>query len=48
VKNEALQQIMGSIGLVPGQRANRYKLRYGKVYITCDADEDGKNIARCS
>jgi DNA gyrase/topoisomerase IV subunit B len=45
VKNEALQEIMGSIGLVPGQRANRYKLRYGKVYITCDADEDGKNIA---
>jgi DNA gyrase/topoisomerase IV subunit B len=45
VKNEALQQIMGSVGLVPGQRANRHKLRYGKVYITCDADEDGKNIA---
>jgi DNA gyrase/topoisomerase IV subunit B len=44
MKNEALQQIMMSIGLVPGQRANRFKLRYGKVYITCDADEDGKNI----
>jgi DNA gyrase/topoisomerase IV subunit B len=45
VKNEALQQIIASIGLVPGQRANRHMLRYGKVYITCDADEDGKNIA---
>lgn len=44
VKNEALQQIMGSVGLIPGQRANRHKLRYGKVYITCDADEDGKHI----
>lgn len=45
VKNEELQTIMNSIGLVPGQRANRHMLRYGKVYITCDADEDGKNIA---
>lgn len=45
VENEALKQIMASVGLVPGQRANRHKLRYGKVYITCDADEDGKNIA---
>lgn len=44
IKSEALQHIMMSIGLVPGQRANRFKLRYGKVYITCDADEDGKNI----
>lgn len=44
-KNEALQQIMSSIGLIPGQRANRHTLRYGKVYITCDADEDGKNIS---
>lgn len=45
IKSEALQQIMMSVGLVPGQKANRFKLRYGKVYITCDADEDGKNIA---
>lgn len=43
--NEALKKIMQSIGLVPGQRANRSMLRYGKVYITTDADEDGKNIA---
>lgn len=45
IKNEELQTIMNSIGLVPGQRANRHMLRYGKVYITTDADEDGKNIA---
>jgi DNA gyrase/topoisomerase IV subunit B len=45
LENQALCQIMGSIGLVPGQKANRATLRYGAVYITTDADEDGKNIA---
>lgn len=43
--NEALRKIMQAVGLVPGQRVNRHTLRYGKVYITTDADEDGKNIA---
>lgn len=42
---DALRQIMLSIGLVPGTRANRHLLRYGKINITTDADEDGKNIA---
>ncbi len=42
--NEALLQITRSIGLNIGERANRYALRYGKIFITCDADEDGKNI----
>lgn len=45
LENEALGKIMRSVGLVPGQRVNRSALRYGKVYITTDADEDGKNIA---
>lgn len=45
LENEALAKIMKSIGLIPGQRVNRQLLRYGKVYITTDADEDGKNIA---
>jgi DNA gyrase/topoisomerase IV subunit B len=45
VANEALTKIMGSIGLMIGQRVNRHNLRYGKVYITCDADQDGANIA---
>jgi DNA gyrase/topoisomerase IV subunit B len=43
--NDTLKNIMNSIGLVPGQRVNRHLLRYGKIYITTDADEDGKNIA---
>lgn len=45
MENEALVKIMGALGLVPGTRANRHALRYGKVFITTDADEDGKNIA---
>ena len=42
--NQALTDIMNSIGLVIGQRANRHSLRYGKVYLAHDMDEDGKNI----
>ena len=45
LENEALSKVMNSIGLIPGQRANRHLLRYGKVYITTDADPDGANIA---
>lgn len=45
LENEALASVMAAIGLIPGQRANRHSLRYGKVYIATDADEDGKNIA---
>lgn len=41
----ALSKVMMAIGLVPGQRANRHQLRYGKINITTDADEDGKNIS---
>jgi len=45
LENQALSQVMNSIGLIAGQRANRYSLRFGKVYITTDADPDGANIA---
>ena len=45
VENEALSKVMNAIGLIPGQRANRHLLRYGKIYITCDADQDGANIS---
>lgn len=44
-ENDALAQIINSIGLTPGARANRHSLRYGKVYIATDADPDGQNIA---
>jgi DNA gyrase/topoisomerase IV subunit B len=43
--NEALAQIVNSLGLEVGKRANRSALRYGRVYVATDADEDGKNIA---
>jgi DNA gyrase/topoisomerase IV subunit B len=42
--NEALSKIMNSVGLIPGERVNRRNLRYAKIFLTCDADEDGKNI----
>ena len=45
LENDALAKIMSSIGLVPGEKAERRNLRYGRVFITTDADEDGKNIA---
>lgn len=43
--SEALANIMNSIGLVIGEKADRSKLRYGKIYLAMDEDEDGKNIA---
>jgi DNA gyrase/topoisomerase IV subunit B len=45
IENEAISSIVRAIGLIPGQAARRGQLRYGKVYITVDADQDGANIA---
>jgi DNA gyrase/topoisomerase IV subunit B len=42
--SKALTDIMHSIGLKLGERANPMHLRYGRVYIATDEDEDGKNI----
>jgi DNA gyrase/topoisomerase IV subunit B len=42
--NAILQDIMSSVGLILGQPADRSQLRYGQVWITCDADTDGANI----
>jgi DNA gyrase/topoisomerase IV subunit B len=43
--NKCLVEIMNSIGLIIGQKANRSFLRYGKVYLATDSDQDGSNIA---
>lgn len=42
--NAICQDIMSSIGLTLGARVKRPELRYGQVWITCDADTDGANI----
>jgi DNA gyrase/topoisomerase IV subunit B len=44
IDNKALLDIMTSIGLQIGVKANSSNLRYGSVYIATDEDEDGKNI----
>ena len=42
--NSICQDIMSSIGLTLGAKVKRDELRYGQVWITCDADTDGANI----
>ena len=43
--NAIIQDIMSSIGLtIGGGKVDRKELRYGQVWITCDADQDGANI----
>lgn len=42
--SKALTDIMSALGLVIGEAANPLHLRYGRVYIATDEDEDGKNI----
>lgn len=42
--NSICQDIMSSIGLTLGAKVKRDDLRYGQVWITCDADTDGANI----
>lgn len=44
LESKALAEIMNAIGLKIGEPANRMHLRYGRVYIATDEDEDGKNI----
>ena len=43
--SDALKDIMASLNLVPGQKAIRSELNYGKVFIATDEDLDGYNIA---
>ncbi len=46
--NEEVQQLQAALGLMPGTdystEASRKKLRYGKVIIFADADDDGEHI----
>ncbi len=43
-ENAALSKVASACGLVVGQKPNRLNLRYGKLWIACDADADGGNI----
>jgi len=42
--SESLKDIMVSINLIPGEKAVRANLNYGRINISTDSDEDGKNI----
>jgi DNA gyrase/topoisomerase IV subunit B len=44
LEDGALQDIMNAVGLIPGQKAKRENMRFGKIYIAHDMDPDGLNI----
>jgi len=44
IANKALLDIMTAVGLQIGKKAKPENLRYGKVFIATDEDEDGKHI----
>lgn len=44
LKMGKVTDLLASIGLVPGQKAIRGNLRYGRVLIATDADQDGSDI----
>lgn len=44
IASEPMSDIMNALGLTFSDRANRSSLRYGKLFIATDEDEDGKNI----
>jgi len=44
IENQALLDIMTAVGLKIGQKTKSVNLRYGKVFIATDEDEDGKHI----
>lgn len=45
LENKELCDIITAVGLKIGEKAERSKLRYGKIYLATDADPDGGNIA---
>lgn len=44
LNSDALKQICAAFGIMPGKKINEADLRYQKVVIATDADEDGMNI----
>lgn len=44
MESDALKDLMVSINLIPGVKAVRSELRFGKLFISTDADLDGLNI----
>lgn len=44
LSDAALRDIMNSVGLVPGQKADRATMRYLQIYLAHDMDPDGLNI----
>lgn len=45
VQNNEVLNLMASIGLKLGQKLDKDKLRYNKIYIFADSDTDGNSIA---
>lgn len=43
--SQAIADIMNAIGLIPGEKAVRGRLRYGTLCVATDMDQDGANIA---
>jgi DNA topoisomerase II len=44
IKNAEIQNLMQIVGLQPGVKADRNKLRYGRIIIFTDQDVDGSHI----
>lgn len=44
IEDTTIQDLMNSLGLVPGQKADRSAMRYGEIWIAHDMDPDGLNI----
>lgn len=42
--DDALRDIMNSLGIVPGLKLDRSAMRYGQIYVAHDMDPDGLNI----